>query len=223
MAAKLQQGRARLTREAILAAAAEEFDRNGYPGTSVSAILERSGVTKGAFYFHFESKQALAREIMTSQFRRLELMGATEGLDRDALRRLLLLADMALSMFVYSPEARATVRLVYERSSKLDLPEPQPVWRQMVTGLLREAAEQDLLRDRSAIEDAAATINIAMLGATMVAEALGDRAVLVDRVDSMWRTVLPSLACDEWLAQWRASNWERRERLIPPDGADCSP
>lgn len=223
MAARMRQGRARLTRGAILAAAAEEFDRNGYTGTSVSAILQRAGITKGAFYFHFESKQALAAEIMTGQFERLQLMRAVEGLDQDALHRLLLVADMALARFAYSPAARAAVRLTYERNSQLTLPAPGPVWQRIVTGLLAEAAEQDLLRDRGTIDDAAVTINIAMLGATMVAEAAGDRTVLFDRVDAMWRTLLPSLASDEWLAGWRSSDWERRERPVLLDDADPAP
>src|SRR5699024_8098595 len=49
-----QQRRARVTRGAILLAAAEEFERIGYSGATLGAVLRRSGVTKGAFYFHFD-------------------------------------------------------------------------------------------------------------------------------------------------------------------------
>lgn len=55
-----QQHRARITREVIVEAAAAEFSRRGFGGASVNAILEASGRTKGAMYFHFHSKHDLA-------------------------------------------------------------------------------------------------------------------------------------------------------------------
>jgi AcrR family transcriptional regulator len=53
------QRRAEKTRERIVKAAEECFARDGYDATSVAGICERAGVTKGAFYHHFPSKQAL--------------------------------------------------------------------------------------------------------------------------------------------------------------------
>src|ERR1700709_2702116 len=58
-----RQARAVATRETILAAAAHEFATEGYQAASLSKILERSGVTKGAMYFHFASKEAMARAV----------------------------------------------------------------------------------------------------------------------------------------------------------------
>ena len=48
------------TRRRILEVAAEAFADRGYAGTSVNDVLKASGVTKGGFYFHFPSKEALA-------------------------------------------------------------------------------------------------------------------------------------------------------------------
>lgn len=47
------------TRQKILTAAATCFSRMGYDAASVSNICLEAGVTKGAFYYHFPSKQAL--------------------------------------------------------------------------------------------------------------------------------------------------------------------
>ena len=47
------------TRRRILDVAAEAFADRGYAGTSLSDVLKSSGVTKGGFYFHFPSKEAL--------------------------------------------------------------------------------------------------------------------------------------------------------------------
>lgn len=46
------------TRARILDAALECFTRSGYEATGVAEICERAGVSKGAFYHHFPTKQA---------------------------------------------------------------------------------------------------------------------------------------------------------------------
>ncbi len=54
------QDRAILTRQAILTAAAGVFEERGYRAATISEILARAGVTRGALYFHFPSKEDLA-------------------------------------------------------------------------------------------------------------------------------------------------------------------
>ena len=54
-----QQQRAEETRAHILQAGVESFAQNGYDATGVAEICQRAGVTKGGFYHHFPSKQAL--------------------------------------------------------------------------------------------------------------------------------------------------------------------
>ena len=45
---------------AILEAAAEEFQANGFEGTSMDRVAERAGVSKRTIYNHFENKEALS-------------------------------------------------------------------------------------------------------------------------------------------------------------------
>jgi AcrR family transcriptional regulator len=47
------------TRRRILDAAQAEFSRNGFHATSVEDVVKASGLSKGGFYFHFPSKDAL--------------------------------------------------------------------------------------------------------------------------------------------------------------------
>jgi AcrR family transcriptional regulator len=58
------QLRAEETKSKILTAAAICFARNGYDASSVSMICEEAGVTKGAFYYHFSTKQAIFLELI---------------------------------------------------------------------------------------------------------------------------------------------------------------
>jgi len=66
------QVRAERTRERILSAAMAEFARHGYDATGVAEICAAAGVTKGAFYHHFASKQALFLELLGAWLRTLD-------------------------------------------------------------------------------------------------------------------------------------------------------
>lgn len=55
-----RQARAAATRQHLLEVAASTFAERGYAATSMSELVHRSGVTRGAFYFHFDSKAELA-------------------------------------------------------------------------------------------------------------------------------------------------------------------
>lgn len=51
------QQRSEETRAHILEAAVKQFSVNGYNKASVDSICEQAGVSKGAFYHHFKTKQ----------------------------------------------------------------------------------------------------------------------------------------------------------------------
>ncbi len=54
----------RSTRSEILTAAVRVFSRKGYHAASLRDIVQDLGITKGAFYHHWDSKEALALEIV---------------------------------------------------------------------------------------------------------------------------------------------------------------
>jgi len=66
------QTRSKKTRSQIMDAAIEELCRKGYDAASVSDICEEAGVSKGAFYHHFPSKQALFLAIMQDWLRGID-------------------------------------------------------------------------------------------------------------------------------------------------------
>lgn len=58
------QQRSEETRDHILMAALDCFSRAGYDATGVAEICSEAGVSKGAFYHHFPSKQAVFLKLL---------------------------------------------------------------------------------------------------------------------------------------------------------------
>ncbi|HET6834674.1 MAG TPA: TetR/AcrR family transcriptional regulator [Acidimicrobiales bacterium] len=61
---RVEQGQA--TRAALIELATELFATNGYDATAIPAVLDAAGVSRGALYHHFESKEALFEAVLES-------------------------------------------------------------------------------------------------------------------------------------------------------------
>jgi AcrR family transcriptional regulator len=60
------QVRSEETRNHILEVSVQLFSKSGYDATGVAEICQAAGVSKGAFYHHFPSKQAVFLELLNS-------------------------------------------------------------------------------------------------------------------------------------------------------------
>src|SRR5437879_6422414 len=72
-----------MTREHLLAAAAEVFARRGYHGATLDEVAETAGFTKGAVYSNFTSKEDLF--LALTQRREEQLIAAFEAAARPDL------------------------------------------------------------------------------------------------------------------------------------------
>lgn len=96
----MAQRRSEETHERILQAAAEGFAQNGYDSTSVAEICERAGVSKGAFYHHFPSKQDVFLELLNHWLAELDVqMAVVRDQALTVPEGLVLMADMAKLVF----------------------------------------------------------------------------------------------------------------------------
>jgi len=101
----MTQQRGEETRSHILDVAGELFAEHGYDATSVADICARAGVTKGAFYHHFESKQAVFLELRDRWLSPLEAQLTLARDPAETLPQLLQhVADMASAMFAEAGE-----------------------------------------------------------------------------------------------------------------------
>jgi len=84
------QARGAETRVHILDAAEKAIARQGYDATSVEDICQAAGVTKGGFYYHFSSKQALFLELLERWLARLDVQLAAVGVGAETIPQRLL-------------------------------------------------------------------------------------------------------------------------------------
>lgn len=83
------------TREKIMNASEQLILNNGFTGTSIDAIIDQVGITKGAFFYHFPTKVDLARALI-ARLAATDLgilrsyMERAEKLSRDPLQQLLI-------------------------------------------------------------------------------------------------------------------------------------
>lgn len=69
------------TRDKILSESKELIYENGFAGTSIDLILNKTGITKGAFFYHFKTKADLALVLMQN-FASTDLQGLEQALTK---------------------------------------------------------------------------------------------------------------------------------------------
>jgi AcrR family transcriptional regulator len=83
----------------VLDVATELFAEQGYDATSVAQVIERAGLTKGGFYHHFASKDALLYEVygdlITRQLEHMDAILAQRLPPAESLRALI--SDLVVS------------------------------------------------------------------------------------------------------------------------------
>lgn len=72
----VRQARSQARREAILAAALDEFSANGFAAARLEDVARRAGIAKGTIYLYFADKEALFQELIRSML--VPLVGSIE-------------------------------------------------------------------------------------------------------------------------------------------------
>lgn len=105
------QGVSVKTKDKLLLAAEQRFLQKGYTATTVDEICSSAGATKGAFFHHFPSKEALALTVVESHgLRRYELLTQAPGLQsEDPVERLYAFIDHVVDAMMESDEPACLV------------------------------------------------------------------------------------------------------------------
>jgi AcrR family transcriptional regulator len=198
------QARSETTRQKILDAAMDLFSEVGYATAGLGEIIERAGMTKGALYHHFDSKEALATAIIEQ--------GTT--LTSDAFRRVCESSSPALEnvihgvfvvtdLLVSDKKARTAEQLT--RALAEFNPAATQVWSSRLDAITAQArlaiAEGDL-RDGLDSEVVSESILNAMLGAELLAKT-ADGNDHTKRLTRSLELLLPAIVADASLAYFR--------------------
>jgi TetR/AcrR family transcriptional regulator, transcriptional repressor for nem operon len=73
------------TRQRIVEAAGRRFKEDGIDGAGVAAVMSDAGLTNGAFYGHFASKEDLVANVLADQLRAQRRSFDTQAPDREGL------------------------------------------------------------------------------------------------------------------------------------------
>ncbi|WP_327177407.1 TetR/AcrR family transcriptional regulator [Streptomyces sp. NBC_01335] len=197
------------TREELLRAAAEAFDEFGYAGASINLILKRAGLTTGALYFHFDSKEHLARAVMNAQPQTIVPKLNSAGMQR--------LVDITLSwshQLQVDPLLRAGVRLTGEQSTfgTADAT-PYQAWSGIMAECLRQAEANGELQAGVSPEELGEFVTAACTGMQMFSAVVSGRKDLSDRTMKMWRLLLPGVAVPSIVSRTDVSH-ERLRALV---------
>ncbi|NEB36895.1 helix-turn-helix transcriptional regulator [Streptomyces sp. SID14515] len=165
--------------------AAELFTKRGFRQTSVRDVAELVEMTKGAVYFHFPTKEALAVAIVEAHYARwpklLEEVTA-EGLGPADTAACML--ERAAAAFQNDVIVQAGARLQIERPQiDAELPTPYVDWVSLLESLLTAAREAGELRPGVDPTAAARALVSAFFGSQHVSDVLSGRADVVQR----WR------------------------------------
>ncbi|MET9293399.1 ScbR family autoregulator-binding transcription factor [Streptomyces sp. NPDC003077] len=182
------------TRARILRAAAQLFADKGFPAVTILDVAQLSDITKGAVYFHYANKEALAIAVADEFHGRIrETAGAIEGLGLTpvtSVAELLVRTAIALRDDIVM---QAGARLQIERALiGTELPTPFETYTGLITTWLEKGSRKGELSASTTDPTTLATVLVsAFFGAQHISWVLTDRSDITARTLAIIRTVLP--------------------------------
>ena len=172
------------------------FDRRGYAAATVDEIARQAEATKGAVYFHFPSKAALAQAVVEQQHAAwADLAAASDAWQLNALDKIERLIREVTRTYRDDPHMRAGVRLANEQAQiDVQLATPFVGWTQRLTRLLREGQRDGSVATGLNCAAAPLVIVASFYGVEEVSARQQGRQGMDRRVREWWALLRPGLA-----------------------------
>jgi AcrR family transcriptional regulator len=197
--AKPRQARAERTRAVILEAAAVAFAEGGYDGVSMNDLVRASGLTKGAFYFHFPSKDELAlAAFRTKQVELVTRVGEATAGATTATERLRGLLVHRARLLREDPSLRIVARLGAELNVRSgpgsEYATFQHLALDLLQGLIEEGQRSGEFRAGLDPSHAAGTLFALIVGLDTLSLLDSSGEDIADRTDAALELVMPAFA-----------------------------
>lgn len=200
-----RQVRSEATRRKILDAAVDVFTEVGFAAADRGAIIERTGMTKGAFYHHFDSMESLASAIIEDGANLVvSELGAMSDSFSPALENILHGTFVTADLFATNKVVRTAeqLSLAFGKFNK-DASAAYTAWVEAMTAEARRAiAEGDIREDLDPLMVSESIIG-ATFGARMLGQRSGGGADLVSRLTQMWELLFPAIVTEASLGYYR--------------------
>jgi TetR/AcrR family transcriptional regulator, transcriptional repressor for nem operon len=196
--------RADSTRQQILRAAARQFARLPYHQVGLDDVLAEAELTKGAMYFHFRSKHALALAIIEDQITRSD--AAITDLLARKLSGLETLIDFSYQLAVRDISediSRAALHLVESigRVEGLQTKLHRHWIDNLMVAVQRGIGEGDVVEDCEA-EDVGRLVASSYMGLRQTAD-LDEPGIFLTDFEKMWALMLPGFVRPERVDYFR--------------------
>ncbi len=183
--------RAGTTRHRLITAASHQFAHRPYSMVSLDDILAEAELTKGAMYFHFPSKQALAMAIIDDV---TTVSGAAVGeLLARRMSGLETLIDLIYHLAVQETQddvARAGVRLLETLDTSTELTAARwRSWVEFVTTLVKRAIAEGDVAEQHEPEDVAKMLVALWVGVRRISD-LDQPEGYLDNLQRTWTLAL---------------------------------
>jgi AcrR family transcriptional regulator len=216
-----RQVRSELTRRKILEAAIDVFGEVGYAAASWGTIIERTGMTKGALYHHFDSKESLASAIIEEGSETLlAAFRHSCGTASPAFENMIHGTFAVARVLNADKTVRAAEQLTAALSGFNDAAAQFPInWVAAVTGEARRAISEGDLREGLDPEAISEAIVGAMFGTRLLATAMSLQGRVWDasrRLRQNWELLLPSIATEASLPYFQQFLAREAMRNVPP-------
>jgi AcrR family transcriptional regulator len=209
----VRQARSEATRRKIITSAVDLFTETGYAAIGLGDIIERAEMTKGALYYHFDSKEALATAIIEEGSANLwKAFEAIAQSPAPALEGIIHGVFVVADLLGTDKVARSGTQLLRAFGEFNDVAaRTYAGWVAEMTACTEKAvAEGDLRADLDA-RAVGETIVAAMLGAELLSNSTAGGADILRRVATTWNVLLPAIVSPEALPYF--SEFLARESL----------
>jgi len=213
-----RQARAEITRDSVLAGAADVFLRLGYANASLSEIIAQSNVTKGALYFHFGSKEELARAVVDQGNERL--ISSCQGFFDSrvpALEACIGITYVVADLSMNDPMVGAMLKLTHQigdyKGAQGD--NISKTWADTYRLLTERAIAQGDLEAGLDPDTVGLLLHEVAAGVHIVAVGTESIEQMAARMERAWFFLLPAIVPAEKLSYFREFAARRLRRYVP--------
>lgn len=188
-----------------MTSAVQLFNEIGYSATGLGDIIERAELTKGALYYHFDSKAALATAIIeegsASMF---EAFYRISDSPAPAMERIIHGLFVVADRLSTDEFARSGVHLLRAFGEFNDAAaRTYTLWVDEMVQRVREAVMEGDLRADLDADAVGETIVSAILGAELLSSATASGTDVLNRLTRLWQVLLPAVVAEESLGYFR--------------------